>query len=151
MSGFRPVPARHNISPSANLPETIPTSLTTCPMVLVRKDGHVPPLAPLYAGPYKVLSRSARTFRLQVGTRTEVVSVQRLKPACTNDEELPALPPRRGRPPRLAPPISSALPPPRRRGRPRKVVTAAITASRRKKSVLFVLTPIIINESLPDA
>ena len=108
MSGFSPIPARHNTPSTVQLPEDIPSSLSSCPMVLVRKDGHVPPLAPLYAGPYKVLSRSRRTFRLQVGSKVEVVSVQRLKPAITSDEEIPALPPRRGRPPRPAAPVPPA-------------------------------------------
>ena len=62
-------------------------------MVFVRKDGHIPPLAPLYAGPYKVLSRSRRTIHLQVGNRTEMVLIQRLKPAVTTDEDTPELPP----------------------------------------------------------
>ena len=35
--------------------------------VWVRHSGHVPPLAPLYDGPYTVLQRSLRHFRLQMG------------------------------------------------------------------------------------
>ena len=61
----------------------------------MRKDGHVPPLAPLYAAPYRVLSRSSRTFKLQVRPREEVVSVEHLKPAVTSDDQVPAQPPRR--------------------------------------------------------
>ena len=94
MSEFRPVPVRHNMSPTSNLPETIPAALSICSMVLVRKDGRVLPLAPLYAGPYRVLSHSPRTFKLQVGPREEVVSVQCLKPAVTSDDQAPAQPPR---------------------------------------------------------
>jgi len=109
MSGFRPVPVRHNIPPSTNLPEQLPSSLRTCPMVFVRKDSHIPPLSPLYEGPYKVLERNLRTFRLQIGSRTDTVSTTRLKPAFTKDDELPALPPRRGRPPHQDPAV---LPPP---------------------------------------
>ena len=66
-SGFRPVPARHNTPKVPVLPQQVPISLTTCPMVLVPRDGHIPHLSPLYEGPYKVLTRSQRTFRLQVG------------------------------------------------------------------------------------
>ena len=58
MSGFHPVPARHNIPPVSDLQEHVPALLWSCLMVFVRKDGHVPPLAPLYAGTYKVLSHS---------------------------------------------------------------------------------------------
>ncbi len=57
-------------------------------MVFIRKDGHVAPLAPLYEGPYKVLSHSLKTFQLQVGKRVEVVSVQRLEPAFTAEDEV---------------------------------------------------------------
>ena len=91
------MPARHNTPEVPDLPQQVPISLATCPMVLVRRDGHFPPLSPLYEGPYKVLS-------LQVGNRVEVVSVQRLKPAITSDEEKPAEPPRHGRPPCRVPP-----------------------------------------------
>ena len=61
-------------------------------MVFIRKDRHVAPLAPLY----KVLARSLKTFQLQVGKRVDVVSVRRLKPAFTSDDEAPVEPPRRG-------------------------------------------------------
>ena len=67
MSGFQPVPPRHNIQAAAVLPEAIPAELSSCPMVFICKDEHVAPLAPLYKGPYKVLSRSLKTFQLQVG------------------------------------------------------------------------------------
>ena len=62
-------------------------------ILILTKDGHVAPLAPLYEGPYKVLSRSLKTFQLQVGKRVEVVSVQRLKPAVTANDEAPVEPP----------------------------------------------------------
>ena len=65
-----------NNTPKADtLPEVIPAELSSCPMVFIHKDGHVAPLAPLYEGPYKVLSRSPKSFQLQVGKRVEVVSV----------------------------------------------------------------------------
>ena len=123
MSGFRPVPPGHNITSSTNTLEQLPAALTSCPMVLVRREGHVPPLTPLYEGPYKVLFHSLRTFRLQIGNKTVTVSTQRLKPAVTSDNTIPAVPPRRGRPPLPAPPVQPAAPP-RRRGRPRKAVNA---------------------------
>ena len=156
MSGFHPVPAHHNTPEVPILPQQVPISLATCPMVLVRKDGHVPPLSPLYEGPYKVLDCSQRTFRLQVGNRTEVVSVQRLKPAVTSDEEKPSEPPRRGRPPRRVSPVPPAPAPARPRGRPRKPTASASTVilPRRikastvifpkRKKVTFKLTPVII-------
>ena len=98
MSGFQPVPPRHNTPAADTLPEVIPAELSSCPMAFIRKGGHVAPLGPLYEGPYKVLSRSLKTFQLQVGKRVEVVSVQRLKPAFTADDEAPVKPPRRADP-----------------------------------------------------
>ena len=103
MSGFQPVPPRHSTKTAAILPEVIPVALSSCPMVFICKDGHVAPLALLYKGPYKVLSHSLKTFQLQVGKRVEVVSVQRLKPAFTADDEAPVAPPCQGRPPRQPP------------------------------------------------
>ena len=143
MSEFRPVPARHNMSPTSNIPETIPAALSTCSMVLVRKDGCVPPLAPLYAGPYRVLSHSPRTFKLQVGPREEVVSVQCLKPAVTSDDQAPAQPPRRGRPSKCPPPL---VPPPlpKVRGTPQKVKVSAVAPPRERKSVRFRNLPTFI-------
>jgi len=47
MSGFQPVPPRHNTPSAAVLPEVIPAALSSCPMDFIRKGGHVAPLAPL--------------------------------------------------------------------------------------------------------
>ena len=123
MSGFQPTPARHNTPAADTLPEVTPAELSACPMVFIRKDGHVAPLAPLYEGPYKVLSRSPKTFQLQVGKRVEVVSVQRLKPAFTAKDEAPVEPPRQGRPRRQPPLVPHDLP--RRRGRPPRTSTSS--------------------------
>ncbi len=51
-------------------------------MVFVRRDGHVPPLQPLYDGPYAVIRRSLHHFTLRIGDRVDKVSTLRLKP-CT--------------------------------------------------------------------
>ena len=59
----------------------------------MREDTSVPPLAPLYCGPYLVLEQQNKFFRLQLGDRTDVVSVDRLKPAFTDELISPALPP----------------------------------------------------------
>jgi hypothetical protein len=52
----------------------------------------VPPLAPLYTGPFQVLERHAKTFRLRVGSKEEVVSVDRLKPHAGTSPVIPASP-----------------------------------------------------------
>jgi hypothetical protein len=48
--------------------------------VYVRKGGVVPPLSPLYQGPYKVLDKKEKFFKTEVGGQPEVVSMDRLKP-----------------------------------------------------------------------
>jgi hypothetical protein len=66
--------------------------------VYVRRGGVITPLSPLYQGPYRVLERSQKFLSLEVGGRTEVVSVDRLKPHLGKAPISPALPPQRGRP-----------------------------------------------------
>jgi hypothetical protein len=64
----------------------------------VRRDGHVPPLQPLYDGPYTVVRRSLHHFTLRIGDKVDKVSTRRLKP-CTDFTVPPVLPKVRGRPP----------------------------------------------------
>ena len=67
--------------------------------VYVRRGASSGPLEPVYAGPYLVLQRSNKVFRLQVGCREEVESADRLKPQ-TGSTPTSVAPSRRGRPPR---------------------------------------------------
>jgi hypothetical protein len=46
----------------------------------VRRDAHVPPLQPLYDGPYTVLRRSLHHFMLRIGDKEDKVSTLRLEP-----------------------------------------------------------------------
>jgi hypothetical protein len=55
--------------------------------------GVVPPLSSLYQGPYRVLDRREKFFKLEVGARPEVVSVDRLKPHLGMAPVTAALPP----------------------------------------------------------
>jgi hypothetical protein len=66
--------------------------------VYIRRGGTGPPLAPPYLGPYKVLRREAKFFIIQIGSREEVVSIDRLKPHLGNSPVTAAVPPTRGRP-----------------------------------------------------
>ena len=52
-----------------------------------------------YAGPYLVLEKGPKVFKLQVRTREDVVSRDRLKPNVGLAQPAVADPPRRGRPP----------------------------------------------------
>ena len=74
--------------------------------MLVRHTAAAPPLTPLYDGPYLVTARAPTHFTLQVGNRTEIVTIDRLKPAFLPTGTPPAEPPRRGRPPILRTPAS---------------------------------------------
>jgi hypothetical protein len=73
---------RHNTAADKELPEDLPQELWAADQVLVHRGGHAPPLSSLYDGPYTVLQRSLRHFRLQMGDREDNVSTSRLKP-CT--------------------------------------------------------------------
>ena len=66
--------------------------------VFVREDASTPSLAPLYRGPYLVLERRTKFFHLQLGSRTDVVSVDRLKHVNSADPVSVAVPPAPGRP-----------------------------------------------------
>ena len=79
--------------------------------VFVREPSSIPSLAFLYRGPYLVLERKDKYFRLQLGSRTDVVSVDRLKPAFLEDPIQAALPLARGRPV-LRPALHALDPPP---------------------------------------
>ncbi len=68
------------------------------PLVWVRQGGVIPPLQPLYDGPYAVLCRGPRSFTFRVGSRDKVIAVSCLK-ACTAADATSGSPCRRGRPP----------------------------------------------------
>ena len=92
-------------SPNRSVLPSLPADLASCRFMFVRVDGSGrPPLAPLYSGPFLVLERFRSSFKLQVGTRQEVVNISRLKPAFTPEDAEPALPPKRGRPRKSQPP-----------------------------------------------
>ncbi|BHF58437.1 hypothetical protein SprV_0100138900 [Sparganum proliferum] len=70
--------------------------LATCSHVYLRCDRVRRPLEPPYDGPFRVISRGTKNFRIQRGTREEVVSVDRLKatvPDTPPDEPCGPLPP----------------------------------------------------------
>jgi hypothetical protein len=77
-----------------------PAALLSAAFMYVWKGGTVPPLSPLYSGPYKVLvpRLGPKVFRLQVGEREETVSIDCLKPHWGTAPVQPAQPPSRGRP-----------------------------------------------------
>jgi hypothetical protein len=83
----------------AQVTASVPAQLKSARFVYIRRGGVIPPLAPLYHGPYAVLEAGEKTFRLFIDDREEVVSVDRLKPHLGTAPVLPATPPARGHPP----------------------------------------------------
>ena len=70
--------------------------------VFIRRDAAQGPLQKPYTGPYRVLKKEAKYFTVLCGEREENVSVDRLKAAKAEPGQAPApaIPPRRGRPPK---------------------------------------------------
>ena len=68
-------------------------------------------MADKYSGPYQVLERGNKAWKLQVGERVEVVSQDRLKPHLGSVAPRAAVPPTLGRPRKasVAPVASSSL------------------------------------------
>ena len=79
-------------------PHQLPAALLSAKFVFVQEDASNPSLAPLYNGPYLVLEQRDKFFCFQVGFRTDVVSVDRLKPVFSDEPVSPAILPTRGRP-----------------------------------------------------
>jgi len=102
-AAMEPPPVRHATLRSPTEP---PVALRTAGLVYVRRGGTLPPLSPPYDGPYAVLQRGPKFFKLRIGEREEVVSVDRLKPHMGAAAAEAAQPRRRGRPARL---VSAAL------------------------------------------
>ena len=82
--------AASNISISKQLQEAL--------YVYVRRGGTIPPLAPVYSGPYRVLHAGPKVFILEVGATQQTISVDRLKPHTGQLLVTPAAPAKRGRP-----------------------------------------------------
>jgi hypothetical protein len=131
LAGRALLPTSHHSAPA---PQELPEDLLLAKHVLVRRDGHVPPLTAAYDGPFLVLERSLRFFKLQVGDRVDTVSTLRLK-ACTSPPDVPvAQPPRQGRPPDAT---AEQTPPPPRGPSPQR--------AQRRRSITFkcpVVTPL---------
>jgi hypothetical protein len=130
LAGRKPPPPSHRSTPA---PDNLPEELLLARHVLVRRDGHHLPLSAAYDGPYLVLERSLRSFKLQIGNKTDNVSTLRLK-ACHSPPDMEAaIPPRRGRPPNPRPP-DPPVPPP----------TPQTPPPTQQKRVTFSCTPVVI-------
>ena len=66
----------------------VPDDLDHCSHVFVRVDQQKPPLTPPYVGPFKLILRKSKSYKLDVKGRATWVSIDRQKPAylATADE-----------------------------------------------------------------
>ena len=96
---LQPVPTSTHRQPRIHLPP----ALETCSHVFIRRAPVAPsPLSAPYVGPFRVLSRNRFNFVVNIpGRGDETVSISRVKPAVSSEEDADA-----------------AAPPPRRRQRP---------------------------------
>lgn len=77
MNQLRPTPGtRHG-----NDKPFVPTHLKTCTHVYVRIDLLRGALTPPYEGPYQVIKRNDKSFKINIGGKQKYVSIDRLKPA----------------------------------------------------------------------
>ena len=77
---------------------SIPTHLKEARFVYVQRGGNVPPLVPVYSGPYCVQHAGPKVFVLEVGPNLEKVTVDRLKPHTGPLTVVPGVSAKRGRP-----------------------------------------------------
>ena len=81
------VPCRQTYKHTRNA--FMPKDLQTTTHVFVRVDAAKSPLTPPYTGPYKVLQRKEKSFKLQIRNSMDWVSIDRLKPAYLMNEDQP--------------------------------------------------------------
>ena len=55
--------------------------LDTCSHVILRRIAIAPPLTTPYDGPYKVVARSGRVFKVLIKGKVETLTADRVKPA----------------------------------------------------------------------
>lgn len=75
-------------TPPRPLPEStvdVSRALQDATHVFIRQDAVRKPLQPPYKGPYKVLDRSSHYFTVDVNGHTDTITLNRLKPAYTNN------------------------------------------------------------------
>lgn len=83
----------HDLQPPKDRPQQqtphVPTDLQTCTKVFIRRDDVRKPLQPPYDGPFKVFSCSSKHFEVDLGTWTDSVSIDRLKPEHLDTDIVP--------------------------------------------------------------
>ncbi len=95
---LRPIPTSWH----GNKKCSVPVDLKRAKFVLVRHDAVKTSLQDPYDGPYEVLEAGDKNFKIQVGNREELISIDRLKPVHLDLDQpvIVAQPKKRGRPPK---------------------------------------------------
>ena len=93
MTELHPTPTVHH-RPNTPPQPHIPAGLQDCRMVFIQKDGQIPPLSFKYEGLYEVVERVAKFFKVRIGSKTNTVSIDRLKPVTLEENTGPAQVPR---------------------------------------------------------
>ena len=95
------IPKSVPTSPHGNTKTHVPDDLLSAKNVFIRLDSHQTPLQRAYDGPYEVIATGHKTFRIRVGGKESVISIDRIKPAHIDHTTHVTVDvsPRRGRPP----------------------------------------------------
>ena len=56
-------------------------------MVFARRDSNKAPLSAKYDGPFRVLAREDKFFKLKLGDKEDTVAINRLKPAMVEEDQ----------------------------------------------------------------
>lgn len=65
-------------------------SLEDCTHVFVRKDHVLKPLQSSFSGPFQVVSKATKTYKVKMNGKTQTISLDRIKPAfVSTDLEIP--------------------------------------------------------------
>ena len=84
MSELRPTQMAHHANAKINLPD----ALEKTAHVFIRTDAVRPPLVRPYTGPFKVLSKEAKYFTVLKNGKPDKISIDRLKPAFLQDNNM---------------------------------------------------------------
>ena len=97
---LRPIPTTAH--GEQHIRTNVSETLQKAKFVFIRRNARKTPLQTPYDGPFEVVERSPKHFKIRLGNLIDTVSIDRLKPAHL-DQSQPAQvaqPPRRGRPPK---------------------------------------------------
>ncbi|XP_077262577.1 uncharacterized protein LOC143897648 [Temnothorax americanus] len=134
MSSLRPQPIKRHSSPAIFQHK----DLTNTTHVFLRHDAPTRALQPTFDGPYKVLSKGKKVFKLLINGRTVHVTIDRLKPAYTlADQESSDKPRETPQPPQDTPADVPLMETTTRSGRvSRKTVRLQIPTSKQRRGLL---------------